>query len=86
MNVIVSIAALAVIALLALDSFGLLPEEAEAEVVEAEVVEVKAEIVDIEVETETEKNENILLLMSVHFDVHMILFIKFAAVWTFVFL
>ena len=55
MNVIVSIAALAVIALLALDSFGMLPEE--AEVIEAEVVEVKADLVDIEVETETEEAE-----------------------------
>ena len=55
MNVIVSIAALAVIALLALDSFGMLPEE--AEVVEAdEVVETEAEPIEIEDETELQSS------------------------------
>ena len=55
MNVIVSIAALAVIALLALDSFGMLPEE--AEVVEAEVVETEVAEADEVVETEAEPIE-----------------------------
>ena len=60
MNVIVSIAALAVIALLALDSFGMLPEEAEvveAEVVEAEVAEAEVVEADEVVETEAEPIE-----------------------------
>ena len=72
MNVIVSIAALAVIALLALDSFGMLPEEAEvveAEVVETEVAEadevvetdegVETEAEPIEIEDETELQSSI---------------------------
>ena len=58
MKIIVSIAALSVIALLALDSFGMMPEEAEPETVETEA-ETEAEPVEVEVEEEAELQSSI---------------------------
>jgi hypothetical protein len=64
MNVIVSIAALAVLVVLALDSFGMLPEEvAEAEVKEVAPVEVAmaepevVEVAESDVEEESEADD-----------------------------